>query len=109
LLLKDNNGRRLYLTVAELAAVLRVNEIVEVPVMADQTRESDDLVPVDLDLCAIIVNLKDYTLGADSGGEVTMFDQFDIDYNKQIFLQEGRCSGMLVMPRSALVIERISS
>jgi HK97 family phage major capsid protein len=106
LLLKDTLGRRIYGTEAELAAVLRVSKIVEVPVMTDLTRDSSDDVPVELNLVAIIVNLKDYTLGADKGGAVSMFDDFDIDYNQFKYLIETRVSGALTLPKSALVIEQ---
>lgn len=102
LLLKDTLGRRLYNTETELASALRVNKIVEVPVMDGVSREDDD---VTLKLLGIIVNPKDYTLGADKGGEVSMFDDFDIDYNQYKYLLETRVSGALTMPHSALVIE----
>jgi hypothetical protein len=89
---KDNFGRRLYSTLADIAAVLRVKDVVPVEVM-----ERDDT------LLGIIVNLSDYTLGADRGGQATMFDDFDIDYNKLLYLIETRCSGALTLPKSALV------
>jgi HK97 family phage prohead protease/HK97 family phage major capsid protein len=107
LLLKDTTGRRLYNTESELASALRVSKIVEVPVMEGQTRETDDDVPVEMDLIGIIVNLKDYVMGADKGGQVSMFDDFDIDYNQYKYLIETRCSGALVHPKSALVIEKV--
>lgn len=108
LLLKDSTGRRIYQTVQELENVLRVSKIVEVPVMTGLTRESDDEVPVTLNLVGIVVNLKDYTLGADKGGQMSMFDDFDIDYNQFKYLLETRCSGALTLPKSALVIEQIA-
>lgn len=104
LLLKDTTGRRLYNTEAELASALRVSKIVEVPVMEGLTRENED--EELLDLIGIIVNLKDYVMGADKGGQVSMFDDFDIDYNQYKYLIETRCSGALVHPKSALVIEQ---
>lgn len=107
LLLKDTTGRRLFMTETELASVLRVSKIVEVPVMESQTRETDDEVPVELSLLGIIVNLKDYVMGADKGGNISMFDDFDIDYNQYKYLMETRCSGTLVHPKSALVIEQV--
>ena len=105
LLMKAMDGRRLYVTQAELEAALRVSSIVEVPVMSTLTRENDD--EDDVNLLAIIVNLKDYAVGADKGGQVSLFDDFDIDYNQQKYLLETRCSGALVLPQSATVIEQI--
>lgn len=104
LLVKDTTGRRIYNTEAELASALRVSRIVEVPVMEGQVRETDegDM----MDLVGIIVNLKDYVMGADKGGNISMFDDFDIDYNQYKYLIETRCSGALVHPKSALVIEK---
>jgi hypothetical protein len=102
LLLKAADGRRLYPTMAELMAVLRVSKIVEVPLMEDLTR---DVEGDTLKLLGIMVNMKDYTLGADKGGAVSMFDDFDIDYNQYKYLLETRCSGCLTKPKSALVIE----
>jgi len=108
LLLKDSLGRRLYNTKADLAAALLVEEIVEVPVMAGVTRiETIDLVDTTMSLVAILVNLKDYKMGADKGGAVNMFDDFDIDYNQFKYLIETRCSGALVKPKSAIVIEKL--
>lgn len=95
LLLKDKVGRRLYETEASLATALRVAKIVTVEPM--------DTVP---NLLAILVNLKDYTIGADKGGEINLFDDFDIDYNQYKYLLEGRSSGALTKPKSALVIKR---
>lgn len=105
LLLKDKVGRRLYNTTAELASALRVSKIVEVPVMDGLTRTMDDNT-TKTDLIGIIVNLSDYVMGADRGGNVSMFDDFDIDYNQYKYLIETRCSGALVHPKSALVIEK---
>lgn len=95
ILLKDKVGRRLYDTEESLAAALRVNKIVTVEVMEDEP-----------ELLAIVTNLADYTLGADKGGEVNMFDDFDIDYNQQKYLIESRVSGALTKPKSAIVIKR---
>jgi hypothetical protein len=97
ILLKDKVGRRLYMTEAELAAGMRVKEIVVVEVM--------ESVP---DLLAIIVNITDYTIGADKGGAISMFDDFDIDYNQYKYLIETRASGTLTKPKSAVVIKRVS-
>ncbi len=107
LLLKDNMGRRLYPTVADLAAMLMVDKIVEVPVMSGLTRVTDESPAVTLALKAIIVNINDYVMGADKGGSISLFDDFDIDYNQFKYLMETRMSGALVLPKSALVIEQI--
>ncbi len=103
LLLKDTLGYRIYKTEAELAAALRVSSIVEVPVMENQERTVE---LVDYDLLGIIVNPRDYTFGADKGGQTSFFDDFDIDYNQYKYLLETRCSGALTVPKSAIVIER---
>lgn len=92
LLLEDKNGRYIYKSVAELATTLRVKEIVEIPVMPTG-------------IYGIVVNLADYKVGADKGGAVNMFDDFDIDYNQMKYLIETRCSGALVKPMSALVFK----
>lgn len=110
LLLKDSTGRRLYNTINDLAAALRVNKIVEVPVLENVIRTitpSDGTNPgVGAELVGIEVNMKDYYVGADKGGAVNMFDDFDIDYNQYKYLIETRCSGALVLPYSALVFEK---
>lgn len=103
LLIEDANGRIIYESVAKLATALRVKEIVGVPVMEGATRTNDD--GDTLALKGIIVNLKDYNIGADKGGAVNMFDDFDIDYNQQKYLIETRCSGALIKPLSAIVLE----
>jgi len=109
LLLKDTVGRKLYPTINELATTLRVAKIVEVPVMENQTRTfTVDGQPETLKLKAILVNLKDYTVGADKGGAINMFDDFDIDYNQYKYLLETRCSGALTRPKSAIVVEQIT-
>lgn len=95
MLLKDKMGRRLYNTEVELAAALRVSKIVVADVFEDNP-----------DLLGVIVNLSDYVIGADKGGQVNMFDDFDIDYNQQKYLIETRISGALVKPKSALVFKR---
>ncbi len=106
LLVKASDGRRMYSTMAELTAALRVADIVEIPLMEDMTRTVG---AENLSLIGIIVNLKDYTIGADNGGEVNMFDDFDIDHNQQKYLLETRVSGTLTRPKSALVIEQVTS
>lgn len=98
LLLEDTTGRRLYKTESELATALRVKEIVTVPVM-EHLKDKDNK-----DVYAIITNISDYNVGADKGGSVNMFDDFDIDYNQQKYLIETRCSGALVKPFSAIVL-----
>ena len=97
LLLEDQIGHKLYKTDAELATALRVKEIVEVEVMEGQKVDNKDLL-------GVIVNIGDYNVGADKGGEVNMFDDFDIDYNQMKSLIETRISGALVKPFSALVL-----
>lgn len=108
LLLRDQFNHRLYNNVSELAAELRVSSIVEVPVMSNLTRTVDGGAEPDFDadLLAIIVNGTDFVLGADKGGAIALFDDFDIDYNQYKYLMETRCSGALVLPRAALVIEK---
>lgn len=102
LLLTDTTGRDLYDSVEKLAKKLRVSEIVTVPVMENLSREASSKT---FDLFGIIVNLNDYNVGADKGGAVNMFDDFDIDYNAQKYLIETRCSGALTVPYSAIAIE----
>lgn len=103
LLLEDKNGRVIYDSVDKLKSALRVKEIVTVPVMEGLTRKDSE--GNTFALQAIIVNLKDYNVGADKGGAVNMFDDFDIDYNQQKYLIETRCSGALIKPYSAMAIE----
>lgn len=106
LLLKDVNKRRIYKDVNEIATAMRVSSIVTVPVMEGLTRTSGSDT---FTLKAIIVNLKDYNVGADKGGAINMFDDFDIDYNQQKYLIETRCSGALIKPYSAIAIETKSA
>lgn len=101
LLLEDNNGRIIYDSEDKLRTALRVKEIITVPVMEGAKRN----VSGERFLMGIIVNLKDYNIGADKGGAVNMFDDFDIDYNAQKYLIETRCSGALIKPKSAIAIE----
>lgn len=103
LLLEDLNGRVIYDTMEKLRTALRVKEIVTVPVMEGLTRTND--ASETLSLMGIIVNLDDYNVGADKGGAINMFDDFDIDYNQQKYLIETRCSGALVKPFSAISLE----
>ena len=117
LLLKDSMGHYIYKTQAELATTLRVSKIVTVPVMDGMSRDYESS-GLDKDnatgfteengkihLLAIYVNPADYTWGADKGGEVNFFDDFDIDYNQQKYLMETRRSGALIKPFSAIVFE----
>ena len=106
LLLKDVNQRRIYKDVNEIATAMRVSSIVTVPVMEGLTRTSGSDT---FTLKAIIVNLSDYNVGADKGGAVNMFDDFDIDYNQQKYLIETRCSGALIKPYSAIALETQST
>jgi hypothetical protein len=100
LLVKDTLGRRLYATKAELAAALRVSDIVEVEVLNSLEH------PVSKrPLFGIVVNLTDYTVGTDKGGEVNAFDDFDINFNQQHYLIETRLSGALTKPKSAVIFE----
>ena len=102
LLMEDQMGRVVYDTVEKLATALRVKEIVPVPPMEGAMREADGKT---FSLLGIIVNLADYNVGADKGGAVNMFDDFDIDYNQMKYLIETRCSGALVKPYSAIALE----
>lgn len=105
LLMEDTTGRIIYDSVTKLATALRVKEIVTVPVMENLSREHEGK---NHDLMGIIVNLSDYNIGADKGGAVNMFDDFDIDYNAQKYLIETRCSGALTKPYSAIAIEAVT-
>ena len=110
-LLKDKVGRRLFSTEADLASYLGVSRLVAVPVMKGMQRvteegETPSKVTTTYDLIGIIVNPADYTYGADRGGEISMFDDFDIDYNQYKYLLETRTSGCLTHPKSALVVEK---
>ena len=102
LLLEDGIGHKLYKSVNELATALRVSKIVTVELMEGLTRNYDSKT---LSLVGLIVNMKDYKIGADKGGSVNMFDDFDIDYNQMKYLIETRCSGSLVKPFSAIAVE----
>jgi HK97 family phage prohead protease len=102
LLMEDTTGRIIYDSVTKLATALRVKEIVTVPVMENLSRVDEGTT---YGLMGIIVNLTDYNIGADKGGAVNMFDDFDIDYNAQKYLIETRCSGALIKPYSAIALE----
>lgn len=103
LLIEDTNGRIIYDSVSKLATTLRVKEIVTVPVMENLSRQNNS--SETLNLMGIIVNLSDYNVGADKGGAISMFEDFDIDYNQQKYLIETRCSGALIKPYSAIALE----
>ena len=106
LLVEDGVGRRIYNSVNDLATALRVKEIVTVEVMEGLTRStSEGGKNYTNTLMGIIVNLSDYNVGADKGGAINMFDDFDIDYNQQKYLIETRCSGALIKPYSAIALE----
>ena len=104
LLIEDTTGRVIYDTIEKLKTALRVRDIVTVPVMENVGRE-DTPGKKKWNLLGILVNLNDYNVGADKGGSVNMFDDFDINYNKYEYLIETRCSGALVKPYSAITFE----
>ena len=106
LLLEDTNGRVIYDTIEKLATALRVQELIPVPVMENLKREKGANTHI---LGGIYVNLNDYNVGADKGGAVNMFDDFDIDYNQQKYLIETRCSGAMVTPYGAVAIEFVGT
>ena len=97
LLIEDQNGRLIYDSIDKLATAMRVKEIVTIPEMESHT-----------DIYGIIVNMNDYTAGADKGGSVNVFDDFDIDYNQMKYLMETRMSGALTVPYSAIVLKKES-
>lgn len=102
LLIEDKNGRIIYDSEMKLASALRVRKIVPVPVMEGLTRKVEEKTHT---LAGIYVNLADYNVGTDMGGEVNMFDDFDIDYNQMKYLIETRCSGALTKPYAAVALE----
>jgi hypothetical protein len=109
LLLEDGMGRPLYDTEAKLATALRVSSIVEVEVMEGAQvpitiEEGGVSTTTTYPLMGLIVNLKDYNVGADKGGAIAMFDDFDIDVNQFKYLIETRCSGALIKPHSAIAM-----
>lgn len=100
LLIEDQNGRRIYESEAALCTALRCKEIVTVPELEQEKYE---------DVYGIFVNMADYQVGADKGGQVTTFEDFDIDFNKEKILMETRCSGALVKPKSAIVLKKAAA
>lgn len=110
LLQKKSDGSRLYANETELTTALGVSKIIPVPLFTNVSRsvttgEGASATTKTYDLVALVVNMSDYTFGADRGGEVNTFDDFDIDYNQMKYLIETRCSGALIKPKSAVVIE----
>jgi len=103
LLIEDGIGHPMYKSESELATALRVSKVITVPVMENHALENGN------ELMGIIVNLTDYNVGADKGGEINMFDDFDIDYNQQKYLIETRCSGALIKPYSAIVLSKAAA
>ena len=102
LLARDLNGRRIYDNVNELKAALNVNEIITAEQFEEKTRTKDSKT---YELLGILVNFDDYSLGATKGGEITHFQQFDINFNQEVSLLETRCSGSLTRPFSAIALE----
>ena len=107
LLLEDSTGRIIYDSIDKLKSTLRVTDIITVPVMEGLSRVDEE--STTRNLIGIIVNLKDYNIGADKGGALSMFEDFDIDYNQQKYLIETRCSGALIKPYSAIALELVES
>lgn len=104
--IKDINQRYIYETKQAVANALNVSDVIEVEVMEGAKREVGGKTQ---NLLGIIVNMQDYTLGADKGGETSFFEQFDIDFNQQKYLLEARCSGSLTKYKSAIVIEKATA
>lgn len=104
--IKDINKRYIYETKQAVANALNVSDVIEVEVMEGAKR---DVAGKTQNLLGIIVNMQDYTLGADKGGETSFFEQFDIDFNQQKYLLEARCSGSLTKYKSAIVIEKATA
>lgn len=106
LLMRNQIGERMYRSASDLASEMGVSRIISVPVFKNQTRAAKQgETGTSFKLIGIAVNLDDYNVGADKGGAVEMFDDFDIDYNQEKYLIETRCSGALIRPKSAIVIE----
>jgi hypothetical protein len=115
LLVRDANNLRIHPTKAALAEALRVKDIVDIPPMASMGR-TGDVDPTGLpagtyniDTLGIIVNLQDYVIGADRGGQTSFFDDFDLNFNQYQYLYETRVSGALVNPKSAITIELVTA
>lgn len=106
LLLEDSTGNRIYKTEDDIKAILRVSDIITINELEGFLRPVND--NKNHQVLAVIVNLSDYSIGTDRGGEISLFDDFDIDYNQQKYLIETRCSGALTVPFSAIVIEKVT-
>ena len=104
--IKDLNQRYVYETKQAVANALNVTDVIEVEVMEGAKRE---VAGKTQNLLGIIVNMQDYTMGSDKGGETSFFEQFDIDFNQQKYLLEARCSGALTKYKSAIVIEKATA
>jgi hypothetical protein len=104
--IKDLNQRYVYETKQAVANALNVTDVIEVEVMEGAKREVSGKTQ---NLLGIIVNMQDYTMGSDKGGETSFFEQFDIDFNQQKYLLEARCSGALTKYKSAIVIEKATA
>jgi hypothetical protein len=115
LLVRDTDSRRLHPTEASLAEALRVSNIVEIPPMSGMEASAvDDPAGIpagsyDVATLGVIINLGDYVIGADKGGQTAFFDDFDLDYNKYTYLYETRVSGALVNPMSAMAIQLVTA
>ena len=107
MLLNDSMGHRLYESETALNTAMRAKECVDVPMFDNIERVEDEGEETEqtFTLAGILVNLSDYTIGMDKGGQTTMFDDFDIDFNKYTYLLETRLSGMLTKPFSAVIVE----
>lgn len=106
LLARDLNGRRIYSSKADLAAALNVKDIIAVEQFEGQVRTTSDISPKKKELLGLFVNIKDYVIGATKGGEITRFNQFDIDFNLEKLLIETRLSGALARIKSAIALEK---
>jgi hypothetical protein len=115
LLIRDLDSHRLHRTEAELASAMRVSGIVEVPPMSAMSTAGQVDPPglpagtYTIETLGVIVNLNDYVIGMDNGGETSFFDDFDLDFNKYTYLYETRLSGALVNPKSAIAIENVTA
>ncbi len=115
MLIRDTDKHRLHRSTQELASALGVSRIVQVPPMAGMERTGvvdPPLLPTGtytIGTLGVIVNLRDYVIGMDRGGQTAFFDDFDIDYNKYTYLYETRLSGALVQPSSAIAVELVTA
>lgn len=108
--IEDLNGRKIYETDAQLCSALRVSKIVDVPYMENLVRTvSEGTGAGSYKAFGIKVNLKDYRIGSDKGGDITNFDDFDIDFNQYKYLMETRLSGMLTKYKGAQIFEAFTA